>query len=82
MSEHFGKWFLTKDVPVPDEPDAWIVTATAVQDRDFTDGGGRRTVTLIRAHYPDLKYRLTQGFEREKFDAWLRIPPPPWLEGK
>jgi hypothetical protein len=59
----YGQWFLTKDVPVPLEDGANILTAFHHSlTADAYD-------TYALKAYTDA-------------DAWLRIPPPPWLEGK
>jgi hypothetical protein len=61
MSEPiYGQWFLTKDVPVPEEDDGFILTVFR-HDTDLD--------TYSLKLYPGAT-------------AWLRIPPPPWLEGK
>ena len=62
----YGQWFLTEDVPVPEDMSAWIVVA---QRQRITQ---RTTATLFwpGEKLPPVSY------------AWVRIPPPPWLEGK
>jgi len=64
----YGQWSLTKDVPVPDEMDAWLNVLWEIRALG-------RTITDLRA----LQRRDLDPKQRPH--AWLRIPPP-WLEGK
>jgi hypothetical protein len=57
----YGQWFLTKDVPVPDNEDSHILV-------------------VIREGLNEDGYVVDGAFTFA--DAWLRIPPPPWMEGK
>lgn len=64
----FNRWFMTKDEPVPDDPDAWIVIARPVEDQRVSCSD----VVIIKG---------APGMTDPR-SYWLRIPPPPWLEGK
>jgi hypothetical protein len=67
----YGQWFNVADVPIPNDPDAWIVTARQVTDPQFAT---RRYTLFTTPH--KIAHRTRAEFETE---AWMRIPPPPWL---
>lgn len=77
MSEPiYGQWFDVREVPIPDDPEAWVVTAQKWTETDPM--AVPSTVSVFS------KPRLAPYVDREHADAWMRIPPPPWLtkEGK